>query len=206
MDIHDHISQSLAISRIKLSQAIKSIENRDLSVQLKEVSESLEKTIDHTRSLTFEISPPILYELGFEPTVEWLTEQFQSKYGIPITYSNDSLPKVMDPEIRISLYKVIRELLTNVVKHSQAKSAAVSLETFGNHIKIEVKDNGIGMDMRQLDSRFTRSYGLFSVRERLEYLGGTFRIESAPGKGVTVSLIAPLQKPERKDLSNTNHL
>ena len=81
----------------------------------------IEQTIDYTRSLTFELSPPILYDLGFEAAVEWLGELLQEQYGIRLKVAADRNPKPLSDEIRVLLFQLVRELLVNVVKRSQAQ-------------------------------------------------------------------------------------
>ena len=121
VDLHDRIAQSLAFARIKIDTIKSSCGSDELGRMLTEVAELLGQTIQETRSLTIEICPPILYELGFEAALEWLSEQTQSQYGIKTSFANDRQQKPLDDDIRVVLFQAARELLVNVAKHAQAR-------------------------------------------------------------------------------------
>jgi PAS domain S-box-containing protein len=195
-ELHDHIGQTLAVIKMKI-QALRKLESSiKYNGVLDEAQELLEKTIHDTRSLTFELSPPALYEVGFEPAVERLTEQYQESHGIVVDFVNDGKPKPLGNDIRILLFKAVRELLANVVKHARAHKTKVSLVRGENdNIRIEVEDDGIGFNVpefRYLGSK-TGGFGLFNMRERLEHLGGHLEIMSEPGRGSRFTLTAPLK-------------
>jgi len=192
-DVHDHVGQNLAISKIKLDSLAESVGSSELAESLKEVGELIAQTIQSTRSLTFELSPPVLYELGFEAAVEWLVRQTKEKYGIEASFESDGATKVLDNNVRVLLFQAVRELLVNVAKHSKARNVKVSSRSIGDEIEVTVTDNGVGFDMRRLDSRdySAGGFGLFSIRERLDYIGGRIGIESRLGQGTWVTLVAP---------------
>ena len=152
---------------------------------------------EDTRSLTFELSPPVLYELGLEAGVEWLAEQFQAKHDLRIEVVDDRQPKPLDEDVRVLLFRAARELILNVVKHAQVQEAKVAISRDGGFVQIAVQDDGAGFVPSELDTlvRLHRAFGLFSVRERLDSLGGSFRIQSEPGRGTVAVMRAPL-KPE----------
>ena len=195
-ELHDHIGQTLAVIKMKI-QALRKLESSiKPNCVMDEILELLEKTIQDTRSLTFELSPPALYELGFEPAVERLIEQYQERHGIVVDFVNDGKSKPLDNDMRILLFKAVRELLANVVKHARAHKTKVFLVRGENDdIRIEVEDDGIGFNVpeyRFLGSK-TGGFGLFNMRERLEHLGGHLEIMSEPGRGSRFTLIAPLK-------------
>jgi len=199
-ELHDHISQTLAITKIKLGMAQKITSPSDWVGSLNEIGELIDQAIQYTRSLTFELSPPILYELGLEAAVEWLTEQIQEKHGIQIDFEDDRQPKPMNEEIRLTLFKATRELLINIVKHAQASKAKVSIWREDISIRIRVEDDGVGFSTsedKQLGK--TTEFGLFNIRERIKYLGGEIEVESEPGRGTRVTLSAPSE--EKEDLN-----
>jgi len=195
-ELHDRIGQSLVISKIKLDQLRKSVASCELNDALEEVSNCIEQVIQDTRTLTFDLSSPILYELGFEAAVaEWLTEQIQEKYGIETEFENDGHQKPLDEDIRVILFRNIRELLINVVKHAQAHKLKVTTRRVDKYIHVSVEDDGVGFDPVEVTSTAAKGakFGLFSIRERLEQLGGLFKIESEPGRGSKITMIAPLK-------------
>jgi PAS domain S-box-containing protein len=194
-DLHDYIGQTLAISKIKLERLRESVYSVDLAVSLGEIQKLIDQAIQYTRSLTFELSPPILYELGFEAAVEWLSERILKKHSILFELEDDGKPKPMDEEILITLFKAVRELLFNIIKHAQARNVKISIRRENDDIRIEVEDDGVGFDtsLMDLNSGGTTGFGLFNIRERLSYLGGHLEIKSEPGRGTRIAMTAPLR-------------
>jgi PAS domain S-box-containing protein len=196
-DLHDQISQSLVISKIKLDTLRSSAPSDDLVKELNEISDSLYQTLQDIRSLTFDLSFPILYELGFEAAAAaWLVEQIQEKYGIKSEFEDDEQPKLLDDDVRVLLFRDVRELLVNVVRHANAKKVKVSIRKVGSEIHVSVEDDGVGFDVAKVVSASAKTggFGLFSIRERLEELGGHLEIDSEPGHGTRVTLMAPLKR------------
>jgi signal transduction histidine kinase len=195
-DLHDHIGQTLALSKIKLGELRESV-SPSLVKPLGEIHELIEQTIQYTRSLTFELSPPILYELGFEAAVEWLAEQIQEKHGISVDFEDDLQPKPVGKEMRILLFKAVGELLMNVIKHAQAHKAKVAIRREGCNIRITVEDDGIGFYIPEASQLAgVGGFGLFSIRERLRHFGGSLQIQSGPRRGTLMTLLAPIKQKE----------
>jgi signal transduction histidine kinase len=192
--LHDHIGQILAISKIKLGALLQTAENSDFIEQVKEVREHVEQAIQYTRSLTFELSPPILYDLGLEAAIEWLTEQINEQHQINCTFEAESSPKPVSDEIRIVLFSATRELLMNVPKHAQAQVAKVTIRRVNDNIVVHVADNGVGFTVSKMNFYHdeNKGFGLFSIRERLRHLSGQMDVRSARGRGTRVTLTAPL--------------
>jgi len=199
IELHDRISQSLVISKIKLEALRKCGYGEKLDKAIEEVCNSIGQTIQHTRTLTFDLGSPVLYELGFEMAVsEWLTSQIQEKHGLAVEFEDDGQPKPLDDDIRILLFRDVRELLVNIVKHAGAHKVKVSIKKPGKQICITVEDDGAGFDPAEVASMAAKrgEFGLFSIRERLEDLGGHLQIDSAPGQGCKVTMTAPLKRKE----------
>ncbi len=192
--LHDHIGQILAISKIKLGALLQSAANDGFLEQLEEVREHVEQAIQYTRSLTFELSPPILYDLGLESALEWLTEQIKEQHGISCDFETDNTPKPVRDEFRIVLFSAVRELLMNVAKHALAKTAKVTIRRVNENIVVHVADNGTGFTVSKMNFYLdeNKGFGLFSIRERLRHLGGQMDVRSAKGRGTRVILTAPL--------------
>ena len=201
-DLHDQISQSLVISKIKLDQLRKSSTSDEFNKPLEDVCNCLGQIIDDTRTLTFDLSYPILYELGFEAAVaEWLTDQIQEKHGIRTEFVDDGHQKPLDDDIRVLLFRNVRELLINVVKHAQANKVRVSIRKVKDNISVSVEDDGAGFDPVEVTSMAAKraEFGLFSIRERLEQLGGLIEIDSKPGRGSKITMTAPLKNEDQAD-------
>ncbi len=197
IELHDEISQSLFISKIKLEELQKTGPDKTFDDTLNEINNSLGRIITSMRSLIFDLSSPVLYELGFEEAVaEWLTEQIERKYDIATEFEDDGLPKPLDDDIRVILFRNVRELLINVVKHARAKNIKVSIRKIGSRIRVSVEDDGVGFDSAGAESLITGkdAFGLFSIRERLEHLGGNLEIDSSPGCGCRITITSPLKR------------
>ncbi len=196
VDLHDRIAQSLALARIKTEELSQSDNCASMKQTSAEIRDLLDQTIQATRSLTFELCPPVLYELGFETALEWQMEEIRKLYGLAITFENNLQSAPLDDDMRVILFQATRELLVNVAKHAGAKSARVCLEKNDSHIRINVEDDGAGFDMADAEQRVGKNggFGLFSIRERLKYLGGRLECDSQQGCGTRISLVAPMKK------------
>jgi PAS domain S-box-containing protein len=203
--LHDQLCQSLALAKIKLDALGASATPRASNEILTDASNTLQQLIDQTRLLTFDLSSPILYELGFEAAVsEWLNEQVHDKGGIETEFQDDHLPKPLDDDVRVLLFRNVRELLINVIKHSRASKVKVCIRRTDDSVEITVKDNGVGFDPEEAKIMAAKraKFGLFSIRESLEQLGGHFKIESKPDAGCTATIIAPLKSQTREREEN----
>jgi len=184
--LHDSVTQLLALSLIK----VKSLEgnHEDLQV-LGELREHLEQSLAELRSLTFQISPPVLYDFGLEAAVEWLVEDVNNRFNMKIVFTNlTTLPVVLDRDQRAALYRVIRELLINVIKHANTVHGQVVLREENGMFIVAVDDEGVGFDVDSLKNGF----GLSTMADRLLCLQGSIEIDSIPGEGTFVQISIPL--------------
>ena len=192
--VHDRIGQLLFISKLKLETLRESANPQDTPTAIQETLTLIEQMIKDSRSLTFELSPPILYQLGLEAALEWLTENTHKTYGIMVSFEYDKQDKSLDEETKILLFQAVRELLTNVAKHAQAKEAKVSIQSDSKYVRVCVEDDGIGFapPCKHSSKDETKGFGLFSIKERLNNLGGRLEMTTQAGLGTRVSLMAPL--------------
>jgi len=193
-ELHDHIGQALAASKIKLGLLQKTANSSDISQPLAEVRELIEQMIQDTRSLHFKLSLPVLYELGFEAAVKWLAKDMHQQHGLRIQVKIQDRPIVLNNEVSVLLFQTVRELLVNIIKHAQANRAKISIRKVDNQLQIEVADNGVGFDPAKTAPKqwVVKGFGLFSIRERLNYFAGGLEIESKPGQGSRIILTIPL--------------
>ncbi|HEX5000395.1 MAG TPA: PAS domain-containing sensor histidine kinase [Terriglobia bacterium] len=184
-DLHDGLGQTLFTARLKLAEAGIS---GPVAQSLSAILEDIAKTVN---TLTFELSPPILRLLGLGPAVRWLADDMKARYGLAVQVDGGNGPLPLGEDTAMVVFRIVRELLINVAKHAGVKLAMVSIRK-GSSLKITVEDSGAGFDVtaRSLSVEGGH-FGLFSVRERLEYIGGAFKIESAPGAGTRASLTVP---------------
>ncbi len=197
-ELHDRIGQSLAMAKIGLGTLSELVDNPSIEQEIDKIKGLVKQTINDTRLLTVELSPPILYELGFEAAVEWFAEEFQTQHGIEVQFEDDSQPKPLNEDIRVILFKVVQELFFNVLKHAMAKCVFIKLAKNGKEILITFDDNGVGFNTYNKPSRSgsKTGFGLFSIRERLNHMGGHFQIKSTPGEGTYATISAPLNKAD----------
>jgi signal transduction histidine kinase len=192
--LHDQVGQKQALVKIKLGELQESITSLKMEKPFNEIRELVEETIQDTRRLTFELSPPILYELGLEQSIEWLVEQFEEQHNLKISFQDDGKPKPVEDDVRVILFQSVRELLVNTIKHSKATYVQVSVEREQDMIRITVIDNGMGFDTSIIHpfSIETGGFGLFNIRERLRDYDGNLDIASELNKGTCVIMSAPL--------------
>jgi len=197
-ELHERIGHALANALIKLGMVQESTASAGLAGQLEEIRHLIDQTIQDASSLTFEISPPMLYDLGLEAAIDWLIEQTQKQYNLPIEFYDDRQPKPMDISFRVLIFQAIRELVFNIVKHARARAAKILIKRDGKDIRIVIEDDGTGFDATSMNSRLgkTKGFGLFSIRERLSHLGGYLDVESGPGKGTRITIVSPLKFDE----------
>jgi signal transduction histidine kinase len=194
-DLHDDVVQSLAAAGMRLKTIRATAIPESAAAPLQESIDLVQRAIHDTRSLMFDLSPPPLYELGLEAAVEWLAEKIQSEHRLTVRDEAAPEPIPLDEEVRGILFRAIRELLQNVIKHARATTATISLRRVNDHIHVEVTDNGRGFD--SVDAQANRSklggFGLFEIRERLDYFGGSLTLDAAEGRGLRAVLLAPLK-------------
>jgi signal transduction histidine kinase len=195
-DLHDHIGQSLALMRLQLAATRKDLpEGSTQDVQLADISQSLLNAIHDTRHLIFELSSPSLNELGLGPAIaEWIEENAKNKSGPRVNLVDESQDTPLTQNLRAILFRNIRELLTNTIKHANAKSVSILLEGTAGQLTVTIQDNGRGFDPDDSLSGANSGggYGLFSIHERMSDLGGSFEIVSLPGMGCKAVLNVPI--------------
>jgi signal transduction histidine kinase len=197
-ELHDRIGQALTVIKMKLEELQEPQTDTDTDLVLSETRELLDQAIQDTRTLTFELSPPVLFELGFEPAVEWLVDQFKKQHNIAIDFVDCGLNGMVEEDVIFFLFKSVRELLFNAIKHARAHRIKVTLLKEDNKIRIDIDDDGIGFDFSNAQFSVDKlsGFGLFSIRERMEHFGGNFDIKSEPGQGACVTLTMPLKQQE----------
>ncbi len=184
--LHDDLQQRLHGLSMLLAQAIKS-EGAAADRLLLRSAEVLDQATTLTRTLSTELSPAVLDSERFEDALGWLADQKLEQYGLIVEVRAEGAPRVSSPAIRVLIYRIIRELLFNVVKHSGVDRALVVLEGDGEEVVIRVEDDGAGFEMGD----GLQGFGLTSVRDRLELIGGRFEVESSVGQGTRATIVVP---------------
>jgi PAS domain S-box-containing protein len=190
-DMHDGVGHLLAACKLRLDMLLEASPNQ--CGRIEGILEVLDQAIGTTRSLISDLSPPVLHEMGLAAALEWLAERVSQMSGIRVKAQVEALSDPVDDEMGITLFRATSELLTNVVKHSDAKNARVAMRSDAGKLSLVVEDDGKGFDPGQLKMD---SFGLFSIRERLSFLGGELEIESKPGEGSRARLTVELGSPK----------
>jgi signal transduction histidine kinase len=203
--LHDEVGQNLFAATTQLLALRNSVS--DAQPATDRALKLLDQIAHDTRNLTFELCPPVLYQIGLAPALQRLLEQFTSAYGIKFSLlgvgngegngttfgGNGAGPK--DLNVRGLAYQAVRELLNNAAKHSRARNVTVSLAERNGRLHVEVADDGEGFDPEVLQQKARtgqNGFGLFHLRERIGLLGGVLRINACPGKGCRIELELPL--------------
>ncbi|HEY6085731.1 MAG TPA: response regulator [Nitrospira sp.] len=201
-DLHDHLAQLLVLAKMKLSQARRVPGLAPVSEELiTQAQDVLSRSLSYTRTLVSDLSPPVLPDFGLPTALRWLGERMRHhQLTVNVEMTDDD--HLLLPEDRaVLLFQSVRELLINAAKHAEAGQAHLSLEQRDGALRIQVRDSGKGFDIGQTaaaaaaDDVPSAKFGLFSIRERMRALGGTFDIDSAPGQGTTATLVLPLRIP-----------
>lgn len=193
-ELHDEVGQRLTFARMALASARETTSEAQREAILDDVSLSVRQAIGDIRDLVFDLSSPLMNEVGLAAALEeWLENQVGKKHGLQVELIHDGRRLPFDDDVRAMLFRSVRELLTNVVKHAQARSVVVHLEGGGTLARIVVEDDGIGFDVDALPKATERGggFGLFSIQERMAALGGSLELISGPGQGCKAILIAP---------------
>ncbi|WP_447987101.1 response regulator [Nitrospira sp. Nam74] len=192
-ELHDNLAQTLAFCKMKVGAALTEPGDR-LPVVLTELKDHLGEAIAYTRTLMLDLRPMLLGdEHDLSIAISWVVQKMQ-RYGMIVTVQDDGAPKVLDEEMLTITYQSIQELLWNVLKHAQTMEATLSLRRSGDYLEAVVMDRGVGFEMSATrPSSEEGIFGLLSIRERVEPLGGRLDIDSRPGHGTSAKLIIPLK-------------
>ncbi len=193
--LHDHACQTLVLSKMKLQRLQTSLPSGGVDA-ITDVCNTLDKTIESVREMTFDLSSPALYRFGLEAALkELLTDKLKAEHGIRTVFRDDHAPKPLTEDVRIVLFQSVRELLINVIKHARAHEVILDISRLEDSIRITVADDGVGFDVGNVLAAPSRSrgFGLFNIKERLDFLGGTLDIDSRPGRGSRFTLVVPLE-------------
>lgn len=188
--LHEDLQQRLVAIRYRISMIAARKSGSFTPKDAEELQDELAGVIELSRDLTTQLRPPVLYDLGMEAVMEWLAGQMQSRFGLVVHLEACGECVDASDNVRILAFEATRELLMNVVKHAGIREASVRLWCAEDRkLAIEVSDNGRGFDASQ--GYRGSEFGLFSVRERIEALGGEVNVETHPGKGTCVRLLLP---------------
>ncbi len=193
-DLHDSVGQSLVVAKMKMETLLSAAPPDEQVGVLQEIRGTLEEVIRQTRTLIFNISPPILYDLGLEAALDSLIAHTRKAENLCISYNPGKITPPLGSELSVILFRAVRELLSNAVKYAKARNIGVAVSAKNGIIEIVVEDDGVGFDAEAVLSykadRF--GYGLFSIRERLKNYEGQMHIYSRKSAGTRITLMVPV--------------
>jgi PAS domain S-box-containing protein len=191
--LHDHLQQLLVAAKFKLGRA-EDLPATDPTRKMKlEVAKLLDDAIRAGRALTVELSPPVLYDGGLTPALNWLASRVREEQGL-IVDVQASVAVEPPEDLRAFLFESVRELLFNIVKHSGVRRAAVRMSGSASELEVIIEDTGRGFDFSRIGPTSNGGFGLFSIRERINLLGGAFDVQTAFGKGTRIRLTVLLNR------------
>jgi PAS domain S-box-containing protein len=194
-DLHDQVGQTLALARIRLAIARRSASDPKLAAMIEEASQSMLQAAKDTQHLIFDLSSPLLNEIGLGAAIsDWAEKEIVQRQGIDLEFVDHAQQVPLTNDVRAILFRNVRELLTNVVKHAQASKVSVCVERDGDRLRVIVQDDGVGFlaDETSTEVTDTGGFGHFSVQERMADFGGSFEIVSEPGEGCKATLTVPV--------------
>jgi PAS domain S-box-containing protein len=190
-EIHDELGQLLTVLKMDVSWLNKRVNTTEPGIKEKftELLDMLDTTVKTVRRIASELRPTLLDDLGLVAAMEWHLEEFEKRSGISKEFNTTITEVAIDDSMKIGLFRILQESLTNVARHSQAQKVNVGLEKQNGHIILKIADNGKGFDT----SRTTRkTLGLLGMKERTEMMGGEYQIKSKPGEGTVVEVKVPV--------------
>jgi signal transduction histidine kinase len=195
-ELHDETTQSLAVLVMGVESALQTLPAGGPAPRLEEVKALAVHILDEVHRLILDLRPSVLDDLGLFSAVRWYAERNLSPRGISVRCELGSAPsRRLAPEVEIAVFRICQEALSNVLRHAQAESVLIQLEADDRELRIDIEDDGRGFDPAGADRGGRPHYGIMGIRERAEILGGTARIESAPGRGTRVDVRVPLLAP-----------
>ncbi|TVR49300.1 MAG: PAS domain S-box protein [Puniceicoccaceae bacterium] len=198
--LHDNLQQLVVVARMNLGALRRGCVDPALRQSISQTEDLLGEAIETSRNLTVELSPPILNESGLIPALEWLAGRLGEKHGLKVNLRLRAIPTTIPSSLAHFLFQASREMLYNVIKHAAIREATLILHADRpGRLTLEVEDAGAGFDPGATLTREAQNndcFGLFSIKERLVFLGGSLQVDSAPGSGTRITLVAPVDAAE----------
>ncbi len=208
-ELHDDLGQQLTALKMDLSVVEQVLVpdgdstgaiGSSVSNQLRGMRRMIDSTVASLRRIAADLRPAMLDDLGLVPAIEWLANDFTSRYGIEVTRRIDPGNVVFTKEGATAVFRIVQEALTNVARHADATAVELTLHATGQQCVLRIADNGRGADQHTSpDGSRDKSFGLIGVRERAYMLGGTVQIDTAENQGFAITVTFPLQSVQQEE-------
>jgi signal transduction histidine kinase len=186
--LHDSVGQLLPLANTKLALARRTCDDAT-GARLTEVEQLIHEANTMATSLTYRLSPLALHEIGLAAGLQSLVREMSRDYELRVLVQDEAPGSRLSDALEFAVYRVVRELLVNVARHSGANEALVRMTRRGLQLSVVVEDQGVGFVP---DPMRARGWGLESADERLAYLGGRMQVRSEPDRGTQVQLLVPV--------------
>jgi two-component system, NarL family, sensor histidine kinase UhpB len=208
-ELHDDLGQQLTALKIDLSALERRLGggiDAGVAVRIESMSKLIDSTVRAVRRIAADLRPVMLDDLGLVPAIEWLANDFTSRYGIAVQRHIHTGNTVFSSGAASTLFRIIQEALTNVARHAEANAVVLTLEVDGQRCALRIADNGRGADgdtgSAQHRTRHDKSFGLLGIRERAHMLNGTVEIDTAPGEGFAISITFELDALQSEETAS----
>jgi signal transduction histidine kinase len=208
-ELHDVIAQTLTTINVRLAALKKgaALNTKGLERNISRTQQLVEHSVNIVHRFARELRPTVLDDLGLIPALHTFMKSFTEETGIRVSLSAFAAVEQVNGDKRTVLYRVAQEALTNVARHAQASRAEVKIQKLDGALCMEIQDNGKGIPSeRVLHAKKSKRLGLLGMRERVEMVGGTFCVESAPGQGTSVRVEIPFAHVRKDDLKNSGNI
>ncbi|MBI1296716.1 PAS domain S-box protein [bacterium] len=196
--LHDDLQQRVFGIQFQiktLQNALETEESAKAVAQLDAMNDALLQIVQIIRTLSVDLSPPVLYDEGLTESIRWLASQMYEQHGLVVHVQAPDVVLMSHEDLRVLLFQIVRELLFNVVKHAKVQEVYVTLSHVNDHVRIEVRDNGVGVDAESVMQNTSGAHGLMHSRRRIELMGGALDVASSP-KGTRVVVLCPIDVGE----------
>jgi signal transduction histidine kinase len=195
-DLHDHIGHALVLASNRLGTLGALLSADQDKALVDDIRQLIKQSIRYSRSLIAELGSPLYHQVSFVSAVEWLARDILDTKCIALRLQVDEQSRLPSDNVQVLFFRVIEEILVNIVKHAEAHHVDITLGTENGNLTVEICDDGVGFDVHAvLRARpgDRHGFGIFMIRERLTHLNGRCSITSQPGQGTSVILMVPVK-------------
>lgn len=192
-ELHDSTGQSLTSLLLGLRRLEEAAELSTLHERVADLREIVSASLDEIRRMAWELRPSALDDLGLAAALQRYAADYRERNGVEVDLIARGLDgERLPPEVETTVYRIVQEALTNIVRHAQAQNVSVMIDRREGKLLLVIEDDGVGFDPARVAEHPRQRLGLYGMRERAELLGGKFTIESQVGQGTTLFVDLPL--------------
>jgi len=196
-EIHDGPAQSMSnvVLKAEICERLVDVDIEKVKEELRNLKRIVRESLQDVRKIIYNLRPMSLDDLGIIPTLQRYISNFQDDTGILVSFKHKGVYVDSKPVISLTIFRIVQEALSNVNKHARAQNVVINIEFLTDEIKLYIYDDGVGFnvdDLKVKDDDINSGFGLVSMKERIELLGGDFKIHSEKGKGTRINILIPL--------------